>query len=59
MEAISERQLDALVSLFCCAEISDKWFMRHAEIKMDDGTHTITVKISDMDEQDYGEFKEK
>lgn len=40
-------------------EIDADWMMEHTSIKFDDFTKTVTIKIDDMDEQEYKWLKEK
>ena len=38
--------------------ITDEWFLRHTEIFFDDATHTVTITIDNVNEQEYGWMKD-
>lgn len=35
----------------------DDWMMRHSNIFLDDISHTVTIEIGNMNEEDYKEWR--
>jgi len=50
---ISNRQLQALRDFICDYNLDDEWFLRHTDIEFEEVSHTVTLKIDNINEQEY------
>ena len=54
---ISVKQAEELMSFFDYDFLDHEWLVRHCQLEFDDYTHTVTIKIDNMNEQDYFNLK--
>lgn len=57
MREITKQQLEALRAFFGDLQINNEWLLLHIDIDFDDITKTVTIKIDDMNDQEYDWLK--
>jgi hypothetical protein len=50
-------QIEAIRDFFDGEFTTEEWFILHTDIKFDDMTHTMTISIDNINEQEYGWLK--
>jgi len=59
--SINRGQFECMVDYFYdmrgCGVPSFEWMNHHANIYLDDVSHTVTIEIDNMDEQDYAGWR--
>lgn len=56
---ITQNQLESLRSFMGDPQIDDEWLLMHIDLEFEDQCKTITIKIDNMNDQEYKWMKER
>lgn len=57
MKNITPKQLDFLAEYFLGIVPDEGWLIRHTRIATDPGTHSMTITVDNMNEEDFKELE--